>query len=75
MSTLKDFKLCNYAHLEKIVIKNNSLKQLNSLIISNNENLETIEIEDGYEDSDDNDIFCPCMNVRTVIISSIIIFH
>ena len=75
MSTLEDFKLCNYAHLEMIVIRSNSLIQLNSLIISNNENLETIEIENGYEDPDSSIIFGPCTNVNVVTISSISIIY
>ena len=37
----------NYPNLEKIVVKKNSLKNLNSLKICNNEKLKTIEIEDG----------------------------
>ena len=37
----------NYPNLEKIVVKKNSLKNLNSLKICNNEKLKTIEIKDG----------------------------
>ena len=40
----------NYPNLEKIVVKKNSLKNLNSLKICNNEKLKTIEIEDGGRD-------------------------
>ena len=36
----------NYPNLEKIVVKKNSLKNLNSLKICNNEKLKTIDIED-----------------------------
>ena len=36
----------NYPNLEKIVVKKDSLKNLNSLKICNNEKLKTIEIED-----------------------------
>ena len=36
----------NYPNLEKIVVKKNSLNNLNSLKICNNEKLKTIEIED-----------------------------
>ena len=39
--------ICNYSNLEKIVVKENSLKNLNSLKICNNEELSSIEIEDG----------------------------
>ena len=37
----------NYPNLEKIVVKKNSLNNLKSLKICNNEQLKTIEIEDG----------------------------
>ena len=36
----------NYPNLNKIVVKKNSLKNLNSLKICNNEKLKTIEIEE-----------------------------
>ena len=41
----------NYPNLEKIVVNKNSLKNLNSLKICNNEKLKTIEIEDGNADN------------------------
>ena len=50
----------NYPNLEKIVVKNYSLKNLNSLKICNNEKLKTIEVEDNAFD-----------NVKNVIIESI----
>ena len=56
----------NYPNLEKIVVKKNSLKNLNSLKICNNEKLKTIEIEGSY--LDDNGTF---YNVKNVIIESI----
>ena len=56
----------NYPNLEKIVVKENSLKNLNSLKICNNEKLKTIEIEDG--DWYGNGAF---YNVKNVIIESI----
>ena len=37
----------NYPNLEKIVLKNYSLKNLNLLKICNNKKLKTIEIENG----------------------------
>ena len=37
----------NYPNLQSIVVKKNSLKNLNSLKICNCEKLKTIEIEDG----------------------------
>ena len=38
----------NYPNLKKIVVKMNSLQNLNSLKICNNEKLKTIEVEDGF---------------------------
>ena len=57
----------NYPNLEKIVVKKNSLKNLNLLKICNNEKLKTIEIEDG-EEWKENGAF---WNVKNVIIESI----
>ena len=57
----------NYPNLEKIVVKNNSLKNLNSLKICNNEKLKTIEIEGGEEWSKEGVFY----NVKNVIIESI----
>ena len=55
----------NYPNLEKIVVKKNSLQNLNSLKICNNEKLKTIEIEDGdWREG-------AFMNVKNVIIESI----
>ena len=42
-----DLVIENYPNLEKIVVKKDSLNNLNSLKICNNEQLKTIEIEDG----------------------------
>ena len=50
----------NYPNLEKIVVKKDSLRNLNSLKICNNEKLKTIEIENGA-----------FWNVNIVIIESI----
>ena len=54
----------NYPNLEKIVVRMNSLMNLNSLKICNNEKLKIIEIEDGYLDG-------AFHNVKNVIIESI----
>ena len=54
----------NYPNLQSIVVKKNSLKNLNSLKICNCEKLKTIEIED----SNWVGAFC---NVKNVIIESI----
>ena len=55
-----DLVIENYPNLEKIVVKNHSLYNLNSLKICNNEKLKTIEIEDGAFE-----------NVKNLIIESI----
>ena len=62
----------NYPNLEKIVVKN-SLKNLNSLKICNNEKLKTIEIEDGEECQVNGKWFAngAFHNVKMVIIESI----
>ena len=60
-----DLVIENYPNLEKIVVKKNSLKNLDFLQICNNEKLKTIEIEDGNRD---NSAF---RNVKNVIIESI----
>ena len=52
-------EICNYSNLENIIVKENSLQNLNSLKICNNEELLNIEIEDG--------VFS---NVNNVIIES-----
>ena len=56
----------NYPNLEKIVVKNNSLKNLNSLKICNNDKLKVIEIENGEEWNEG-----AFMDVNNVIIESI----
>ena len=60
-----NLEICGYPHLEKIVIKDNSLKNMNSLKICNNEELMNIEIGDGEGDN------TTLRNVNTVILESI----
>ena len=60
-----DLVIENYSNLEKIVVRKNSLQNLNSLKICNNEKLKIIEIEGGALM---NGAF---MNVKNVIIESI----
>ena len=58
--------------LESVVIKKNSLKNLNSLVISNNPQLSSIVTEDGQGwDSTLQTNFAPFENVKSVEISSI----
>ena len=61
-----DLVIDNYSNLQSIVMKKNSLKNLNSLKICNCEKLKTIEIEDG--DRYDNGAL---VKVKEVIIESI----
>ena len=42
-----DLKICGFDNLKKLIVKKNSLQNLTSLIISNNSELESMEIEDG----------------------------
>ena len=59
----------NYPNLQSIIMKKNSLKNLNSLKICNCEKLKTIEIEDGNE-------YCGSFSyVNSVIIESIWLFN
>ena len=55
----------NYPNLQSIIVKKNSLKNLNSLKICNCEQLKTIEVEDGYWRDGAFE------NVKNVIIESI----
>ena len=58
--------------LESVVIKKNSLKNLNSLVISNNPQLSSIVIEDGDGWDSLLQSYCaPFENVKSVKISSI----
>ena len=57
----------NYPNLEKIVVKKNSLKNLISLKICNNDKLKIIEIEDGEGWQEDGAF----LNVKNLIIESI----
>ena len=55
----------NYPNLEKIIVKKNSLQNINSLKICNCEKLKIIEIEDG------DFLNGAFSNVKNVIIESI----
>ena len=68
----EDLKICKLDHLKKLTVKRNSLKNLNSLVITNNSELESIEIEDGQPyDSKNETYYAPFENVNSVEISSI----
>ena len=69
---LKCFELIGFAHLKKLKFHKNSLKNLDSLVISNNNELTIIEIEDGEDRSfDESRNTGVCYNVKNVEISSI----
>ena len=55
----------NYPNLQSVVVKSNSLRNVNSLKICNCEKLKTIETEDGEWS---NNVLC---RVKNVIIESI----
>ena len=60
----------NYPNLQSIVVKKNSLKNLNSLKICNCEKLKTIEVEDGeWKNWGKGDIYS-FFNINNVIIES-----
>ena len=67
----EDLKICGFEKLKKLIVKKNSLKNLNSLVISNDSELEIIEIEDGDYDEENDTSYDPFENVKTVEISSI----
>ena len=60
----------NYPNLEKIVVKMNSLMNLNSLNICNCEKLKIIETDD-VDNWEDKGVF---YNVRNVVIESISLY-
>ena len=60
-------KLIGFDHLKKLKFHKNSLKNLDSLVISNNNELKTIEIEDDDESRNTG----VCYNVKNVELSSI----
>ena len=66
-----DLKICGFENLKKLIVKENSLQNLNSLVISNNEELESIVTEDGEWDEENETWYAPFENVKSVEISSI----
>ena len=66
-----DFVIENYSNLEKLVLRKNTLQRINSLKISNNEKLKSIETEDcDYFDNGSHD--GGCFSVNKVIFESMI---
>ena len=69
---MKSFKLIGFDHLKKLIFHKNSLKNLDSLVISNNNELKIIVTEDGeYGYGDESKNTGVCYNVKNVEISSI----
>ena len=71
-SLTSNLTISNYPCLESIVVKKNSFKNLNSLVISNNSQLSSIVTENGQDwDYSLNTFYAPFENVKSVEISSI----
>ena len=67
-----DLKICGFENLKKLIVKKNSLQNLNSLVISNNTQLSSIVTEDGQGWDYSLQSYCaPFENVKSVEISSI----
>ena len=67
-----DLRLCGFVNLERIVVKKNSFQNVNSLKISDNCVLNSIEIEDGeWCESNPTGVFC---NVKSITITSTLIY-
>ena len=67
----EDLKICGFENLKKLIVKKNSLKNLNSLVISNNDELNSIEIEDCHGwDYKNKTYYAPFENVKIVEIAS-----
>ena len=68
-----DFVIENYPHLERIILRKNTLQKLNTLKISNCKAVKTIEVEDSdlYKKNGKDCDNPACWNVKTVIIKSI----
>ena len=60
----KYVRICEFSCLERLNVQRNSLKNVNSLVISNNPLLKSIEIDDSY----DTGAFC---NVKSVKIEGL----
>ena len=69
-----DLNLCGFENLKKLVIKKNSLKNLNSLKISNNKELEIIKVEGSEGEQKCNIQYSgACYSVKNITIESIVL--
>ena len=67
-----DLWICGLNHLKKLIVKKNSLKNLSILVISNNNELESIVIEDDQNyDKENNTWYAAFENVKVVEVSSL----
>ena len=67
-----DLKICGFESLKKLIVKKDSLKNLNSLVISNNSELESIVTKNGNGGwSDESKNTGAVYYVKNVEISSI----
>lgn len=67
-SMTSDWVISDYPCLREILVKKNSLRNLNSLVVSNNQQLEKIVTEDGTSYSD-----APFVEVKSAVIESMMI--
>lgn len=67
MTLYGDLSISNYPSLERLIVKRNALKNLNSFTLSDNPHLYSFEVEKG-----DNNTSGAMGNVRRVIMSSMI---
>ena len=70
-SMTNNLTISDNACLESLVFKKNSLRNLNSLVISNNTHLSSIVTENGSWDKESQSYNAPFENVKSVEISSI----
>ena len=67
MDVQDDMEITNLPELKKIIIKNNALPNLESLIIQNNNKLKTIVIEKGNDPAEES---IACRYVDQIILES-----
>ena len=69
----EDLKISGFDYLKKLVVKKKSLMNLNSLVISDNGELESIRTEDGGDfDKENKTWYAAFEKVKSVVITSIL---
>ena len=67
----EELKICEFQVLEKLIVKKNSLKNVNQLIITRNNQLKRIEIENGQcWDNEKGTFYAAFESISSVEISS-----